>query len=183
MMRFRVGRTAVRVHPLLPVLWTASVLCGGGAGLRGIDEIITRRTGIVTLTAENPDETPDPADETPMDSQLNGDYAVSGGGLLLSSMLAGKLKLQVGDKVFAYFFENNVRARRFTVSGIFETNLTEFDEKLVFADLSTIHALYGWDAQQFSGAEVILRDMKTIDGVAYDIIRGMPRQDSNGASH
>lgn len=30
------------------------VLCGGGAGLRGIDEIITRRTGIVTLTAENP---------------------------------------------------------------------------------------------------------------------------------
>ena len=107
--------------------------------------------------------------------------SVSGGGLLLSSMLAGKLKLQVGDKVFAYFFENNVRARRFTVAGIFETNLTEFDEKLVFADLSTIHALYGWDAQQFSGAEVILRDMKTMDGVAYDIIRGMPRQDSNGA--
>ena len=30
------------------------VLCGGGAGLRGVDEIITKRSGIVTLTADNP---------------------------------------------------------------------------------------------------------------------------------
>ncbi len=41
----------------------------------------TAEEAMNALTAENPDETPDPADETPMDSQLNGDYAVSGGGL------------------------------------------------------------------------------------------------------
>ena len=35
----------------------------------------------LTLTGEGIAVTPDPADETPMDSQLNGDYAVSGGGL------------------------------------------------------------------------------------------------------
>ena len=45
-----------------------------------------RQTGDFSYAASADDAaepTPDPADETPMDSQLNGDYAVSGGGVFI----------------------------------------------------------------------------------------------------
>lgn len=43
--------------------------------------------------------------------------------LLLSKIMADKLRLKVGDKVFAYFLgDSEVRARPFTVKGIYQTN-------------------------------------------------------------
>ena len=65
--------------------------------------------------------------------------------LLLSKMIANKLQLKLGDKVFAYFIEDeNVRTRKYTVSGIYETNMTRFDETLCFIDLYTANKLNGW---------------------------------------
>ena len=44
--------------------------------------------------------------------------------LVLSKTMAGKLKLKVGDRVFAYFIgEDDVRARRFTVKALYQTNM------------------------------------------------------------
>ena len=56
--------------------------------------------------------------------------------LLMSKMIADKLKLNVGDKVFAYFIgDENVKTRKYTVAGIYQTNMTRFDENLCFTDL------------------------------------------------
>lgn len=49
--------------------------------------------------------------------------------LLVSKIQADRLGLKVGDKVYAYYLsDENVRARPFTVAGIFQTNLTRYDE-------------------------------------------------------
>ncbi len=106
----------------------------------------------------------------------------STGQLLISKMLADRLGLSVGDRVFAYFFEKNVRARRLTVSGIYCTNLSDYDSNLVFADLAMVHSLLGWDSLQFSGAEVLISDLRRLDEVSSQIVHKVNRrQDAYGA--
>ena len=70
----------------------------------------------------------------------------------------------MGDKVFAYFIgDGDVRTRRYTVSGIYQTNMTRFDETLCFTDLYTVNKLNGWNANQVTGVEVIVKNFEQLD--------------------
>lgn len=84
--------------------------------------------------------------------------------LLLSKMIADKLRLDTGDKVFAYFFDGGeVRTRRYTVCGIYQTNMTRFDENLCFTDLYTVNRLNGWEKDICSGIEVSVDNLETLN--------------------
>ena len=88
--------------------------------------------------------------------------------ILLSRIIADKLGLSTGDRVFAYFLgEDNVRTRRFTVSGIYDTKLTHYDEMLCLTDLYTVVKLNGWSADQASGSEITLYDFSKLDEADY----------------
>lgn len=89
------------------------------------------------------------------------------GGLLISKVMADKLKLKSGDRVFAYFVDNgDVRVRRFTIDGIYQTNLAQFDNSLCYTDLYTTTRLNGWESDQASGAEITVNDFNEINTVA-----------------
>ncbi len=106
----------------------------------------------------------------------------STGQMLLSETLARRLSLRVGDRVYAYFFEKNVRARRFTLAGIYRTNLTDFDNNVAFVDLATVHGLLAWDTEQYAGAELVLDDFGQLDEVSSRIVQQVNRtQDAYGA--
>ena len=84
--------------------------------------------------------------------------------LLISKPMADKLLLKSGDRIFAYFIdENGVRARRFTISGIYETNLSQYDNVICFVDLYTAVRLNGWKPDQATGAEVTVNDFERLD--------------------
>ena len=96
--------------------------------------------------------------------------------LLLSRIMADKLKDNVGDRIFAYFIdETNVRTRRFTVEGIYQTNMTRFDEMICFTDLYTACKLNGWSAERCSGGEVLVSDFGQLDAVYNTIINKVNR--------
>lgn len=96
--------------------------------------------------------------------------------LLVSQMTADKLKLAVGDKVYAYFISNNdVRARRFTVSGIYQTNLTLFDQSLCFTDLYTAVRLNNWLDGQCTGAEITVADFGRLEETAVNVVERVNR--------
>lgn len=106
----------------------------------------------------------------------------STGGLLISQRLAQQLMLNTGDDIYAYFFEQSVRARRFTVSGIFSTNLTDFDNAIVYVDLYTVKSLLKWDTEQYSGAEIVLDDFSKLDDVSAQVASKINHtQDAYGA--
>lgn len=91
--------------------------------------------------------------------------------ILLSKAIAEKLDLKVGDRIYAYFVnEQGVRTRRFTISGIYETNLKQFDSQICFTDLYTTNKLNGWQPEQCSGAEVQVNDFEQLDAVALNIL-------------
>lgn len=90
--------------------------------------------------------------------------SVSCGKILVSKIMADRLRLDTGDKVFAYFLgDGDVRVRRFTIAGVYQTNLSQFDKVLCFTDLYTVVRLNGWEPDQASGAEVSVNDFDSLD--------------------
>ena len=92
--------------------------------------------------------------------------------LLISRTIADKLHLKVGSKIFAYFIGNDdVRARKFTIEGIYQTNMSQFDQNLCFTDFSVPVKLNGWEQNQCSGAELLVNNFDNFDGVATKIVK------------
>lgn len=97
--------------------------------------------------------------------------------LLISKPMADKLRLKTGERIFAYFIdENGVRARRFTISGIYQTNLSQYDDIICYTDLYTTVRLNGWKSDQVSGAEVSVSDFDRVDETESIYINKVNRQ-------
>ena len=104
------------------------------------------------------------------------------GKLLLSRIMADKLNIKTGDRIYAYFIdEYDVRTRRFTVEGIYQTNMTRFDEIICYTDLYTASKLNRWRADRCTGGEVLVSDFDKLNTVYDHIINKVNRtQDRDG---
>ena len=90
--------------------------------------------------------------------------------ILISKLMADKLQLHAGQSVYAYFINNNVRARKFTIAGIYQTNLKKYDEVICFTDLYTAVKINGWEPDQATGAELTVNDFEKLDQTEETII-------------
>lgn len=102
--------------------------------------------------------------------------------ILISKDMASKLRVKAGDRIFAYFIgEGGVRTRRFTISGIYQTNLAQYDKTTCFCDLYTARKLNAWTDDMVTGAELTVNDFKQLSTTANDIINRVNRtQDKYG---
>jgi len=109
----------------------------------------------------------------------------SSGKIVISKIMADALRLKAGDRVFAYFIgDDNVRTRRFTVAGIYQTNLTQYDKAICFTDLYTTVRLNGWDSGQAGGAELSVADFSQVDAVEDILVEKVNRAtDSYGETY
>lgn len=89
--------------------------------------------------------------------------------VLVSSYIAQRLGMKLGDSFFAYFIQDQVRARKFVIEAIYNTNFVEYDKMFVVADIRHIQQLNGWDSTQVSGLEIVLTDFELLDEAAYKI--------------
>ena len=114
-------------------------------------------------------------DHTFIDENLvAGDYVHFGEGsrndsVLMSVYLANLLNLKLGDSFNMFFFQERIRARRFIVKGLFQTNFYDFDKLFLIVDLRQIQKLNNWDDNQVSGFEVILNDFDAVDEVGREV--------------
>lgn len=95
--------------------------------------------------------------------------SVASGNILISRVIADKLQLNVGDKVDSYFLQGTMRARRYTVAGIYETGFNEYDRLFVIADLKAVQALNRWEPDQVTGVEVALSDFNKVDDMNWEL--------------
>jgi len=73
------------------------------------------------------------------------------------------MKLNVGDEMIMYFMEKPVRVRKFIISGIYKTGLSEFDDITVIGDLKHIQKLNNWNLNQIGGYEISINNFKNIE--------------------
>jgi lipoprotein-releasing system permease protein len=84
--------------------------------------------------------------------------------IVLSKVIAAKINTKVGDLVTVHFFQNPPRFRRLKVTGIYETNLSEyFDGKVIIGDIRLIARLNDWADSVAGGLEVFVKDVNRID--------------------
>ena len=95
--------------------------------------------------------------------------SVSSNQVLISRTLADKLRLSVGDKIHTYYIEDQVRARRLTIAGIYQTNFSAYDDLFLLTDLHTVNRLNNWKPGQVSGIEVEVKDYTQLEDVKEDI--------------
>jgi lipoprotein-releasing system permease protein len=77
--------------------------------------------------------------------------------IVISRVIADKLNAKIGDAIILHFFQNPPRFRKLTITGIYETNLSDyFDSKMVLGDLRLVQQLNDWNATQAGGIEVLI---------------------------
>ena len=97
--------------------------------------------------------------------------------IVISKNMADKLQLKVGSKVYSYFLsDDDVRVRQFKVAGIYQTNLTRYDETICFTDLYAVSRLNGWtcnpdsDRYEVTGCEMTVCDFDSLIDVEERVI-------------
>lgn len=95
--------------------------------------------------------------------------SVSTNQVVVSKAIADKLKLKLGDKIYTYYIQGDVRARRLTVKGIYRTNFSEYDNLFMLTDLYTVNRLNNWKEGQVSGAELQVHDYDRLEETTYRI--------------
>ena len=110
--------------------------------------------------------------------------SVSSNRVLISKSLATKMKLKLGDKIYTYYIQDDVRARRLTIAGIYQTNFSEYDNLFLLTDLSLVNRLNGWQPEQVTGVELQLKDYDKLEDTTYEIaIDTDNRKDEYGGTY
>lgn len=97
--------------------------------------------------------------------------------LLISSLMANRLHLKVGESFIMHFIQEPVKKRKFIVKGIFTTNSEELDKTYVIGSLPLIQRLNNLEDGQAGGYEVRVKDFnqlfKTTDDLNNNLGSGL----------
>ena len=85
--------------------------------------------------------------------------------VIISKKISDMLRLRTGDSFVMHFVQKPMRMRKFTICGIYETSLEEFDKIYVFCDIGHIKRLNGWEDDQVSGFEIFIDDFDKLDAM------------------
>ncbi len=89
--------------------------------------------------------------------------------VVISKHFSDLLRLKTGDRFAMYFIDDRPRGRSFTVSGIYQTSLMEFDRQFILADIGHLQNLNGWDSSQVSGFEILINDYNYLDQISAQV--------------
>lgn len=82
--------------------------------------------------------------------------------IIISQTIANKLNLSIGDGTLIYFVDP-VRVRKLTISGIYETGMEDFDEKIILGDIRLVQRISNWPDSLVGGFEIFLTDFDNVD--------------------
>lgn len=94
--------------------------------------------------------------------------------VMISRVIADKIRASLGDEITVHFFQNPPRFRKLKISGIYETNLSDyFDSKIIIGDLALLQRLNDWPDSVAGGLEVYVKDIKDVEEVYSQIGQSM----------
>lgn len=96
--------------------------------------------------------------------------SVSSWKVLVSKTIADQLHLKAGDHLNTYYLENKIRARRLTVTGIYQSNFSNYDELFLITDLHTVRRLNNWSSSLVGGIEINLTQPNKAEAVNEHLI-------------
>ena len=84
--------------------------------------------------------------------------------LVVSAATANALGIDTGESVYAHFFvDDDLKTRKLTVTGIFDTHFTDYDKKMAFADIGVVGKIANLDSTECTVIEINGIDNSAID--------------------
>ena len=98
--------------------------------------------------------------------------------ILLSSVIAKRLSIGLGDEVTAYFQNSKNQQipniRKFNVAGLFLSGFPDFDQNFILGDLRHIQSINKWRNNEIGAYEVFISDLKMADITGSSIYDKLP---------
>jgi len=94
--------------------------------------------------------------------------------ILISENISKTLDLNVGDGLVMYFAQNPPRVRKFHISGIYNTSMSDFDKLFVLGDIKHIQVLNGWENNEVGGFEIQLANFDDLDKITDEVYNLTP---------
>lgn len=98
--------------------------------------------------------------------------------VLISSYLANRLKLQVGDKFQTIFGKDSIDQlpfqRQFVIVGIFNSGFQEIDKTIMIGDIQHIVRMNKWEEDQIGNFEIFLHDFTKLKSKENEIRNAIP---------
>ena len=88
---------------------------------------------------------------------------------VISSSIARTMNLRIGDSFVVYIVTDGLRARKFTVAGIYQTTFADYDKLYILTDISQIQRLNQWADNQYSSLEILVNDYSRLNQTAADL--------------
>ncbi|MBP5318579.1 MAG: ABC transporter permease [Paludibacteraceae bacterium] len=85
--------------------------------------------------------------------------------VLVSKTIADMMHLAVDDDFLVYLIQEDIRVRKFHITGIYNTGLQDFDKLFVLCDIRQVQQLNGWDNDEVSGLELLVSDYNRLDEI------------------
>lgn len=82
--------------------------------------------------------------------------------VIISTDLAKSLHLKADTSFLCYFIQDNIRVRKFHITGLYCTDFADFDNLFILGDLAQVQTLNEWDSTQVSGIDVRIHNFKEI---------------------
>lgn len=83
--------------------------------------------------------------------------------ILISKVIADRMRLNVGDDFLMYFVQEPLRRRKFEIVGIYDLGVEEVDKAYVIGDISVIQRLNNWDSETVGGYEIRVKNFDAVD--------------------
>lgn len=88
---------------------------------------------------------------------------------LISSSIARTMNLRIGDSFVVYIVTDGLRARKFTVAGIYQTTFADYDKLYILTDINQIQRLNHWTDNQYSSLEILVNDYSRLNQTSSDL--------------
>jgi lipoprotein-releasing system permease protein len=96
--------------------------------------------------------------------------------VLVSKNWAEKNGLKLNSNFLCYFVQNPAKIRKYTIKGIFDTGLEEFDSKMIFCDLTQLQKINNWAKDEIAGFEIRLKNADEIKSVSENLYNNLPAE-------
>lgn len=104
-------------------------------------------------------------------SIIKGTFRCDSNNIVIAKTIANKMNLKPGDRPMVYFVKDDkIRQRRLNISGIFNSEIEEFDKNYIFGNINVVQSVNNWNSNSGSSVQIFLKDLSNLDKLRESII-------------
>lgn len=89
--------------------------------------------------------------------------------IVMSRIIADKLQLSVGDRIYTYFIDDKVKVRRSVIVGIYASDFDNFDKYYILGNIAALQSVNGWTTDVGNYVGLNLTNHDRLKDASYEV--------------